>query len=132
MLSHLSSIGCFVVLSKGLGIPFAWLQAFLVVPVVYLTSALPFSFAGWGVREGTMVYMFQTLGIEATAALALSLTYGLVQLLIAVVGLILWWQEKQRFNNCEINDNLFINYKPVNRYSNSAQFTKEKTHSSLI
>ena len=70
----------------GLSIPF-WLFVALVPPVI-LTMLAPISFAGWGLREGAMVWVMTTAGLlTAPQALSLSLLVGVTTLLAAGVGL---------------------------------------------
>ena len=70
----------------GLSIPF-WLFVALVPPVI-LTMLVPISFAGWGLREGAMVWVMTTAGLlTAPQALSLSLLVGVTTLLAAGVGL---------------------------------------------
>ncbi|HIE74122.1 MAG TPA: flippase-like domain-containing protein, partial [Flavobacteriales bacterium] len=54
---HLLSVYTVLILSKGLGITVEWLDVLLVVPVVTLFMLIPISIAGWGVREGVMVFL---------------------------------------------------------------------------
>lgn len=111
LLSHVLNIGCFIMLANGLSIPqFGWRVALIVVPIVHIVSSLPISLAGWGVREGIMVYSLGYFGIPLASALSLSLSYGLMQFLLAGVGLYLWFGRnksepflKQKAINFNIN-----------------------------
>jgi uncharacterized protein (TIRG00374 family) len=46
---------------------------FVVIPLIYLTEALPISINGLGVREGAFVFFFQQAGYEKIEALAVGL-----------------------------------------------------------
>lgn len=61
-----------------------------LVPGVFLLTVLPVSLGGWGVREATMVAALTPLGVPAAAALALSVSIGLVQFLSGLPGGLLW------------------------------------------
>jgi len=50
----------------------------------------PISFAGWGVREGATIVGLGLLGIAATDALAVSVAFGCLQLVLGVPGGALW------------------------------------------
>jgi uncharacterized membrane protein YbhN (UPF0104 family) len=52
---------------------------------------IPISIAGWGVREGIMVMGFGYLGVPPEQALALSILYGLLLLVVAIPGVIIWF-----------------------------------------
>ena len=77
-------------LSVGMGLSLTLSQVFVVIPLVVIISAIPISFAGWGLREGAMVVILSVYGIPKEEALALSLLFGVVQFLAALPGLILW------------------------------------------
>lgn len=77
-------------LSEGIGLNLTLFQTFLCIPLVIIISAIPVSFAGWGLREGAMVVILSIYGIPKEEALAFSLLFGVVQFLAAFPGLILW------------------------------------------
>jgi hypothetical protein len=55
-----------------------------------LVSMIPISFAGWGVREGAMIMGLGGLGISEPNALAVSIAFGLLQLIVGLPGGALW------------------------------------------
>ena len=59
-------------------------------PAVLLVTAIPISFAGWGLREGAMVALFAFAGLGADTALALSLAFGVAYLAASLPGCALW------------------------------------------
>jgi uncharacterized protein (TIRG00374 family) len=61
-----------------------------VMPVVFLVSVLPISFAGWGVREVAFVKLLSLFSIPSDKALTVSLLYGLITLFSSFPGLFLW------------------------------------------
>ncbi|MBV6631552.1 MAG: flippase-like domain-containing protein [Alphaproteobacteria bacterium] len=65
-------------------------SALLVAPLALFATVIPLSFAGWGVREGVMVTALAGLGVNSAAALSLSLTFGMLLLLISLPGALLW------------------------------------------
>jgi hypothetical protein len=56
-----------------------------------LISLLPFSVAGWGLRESAMATGFSLVHAPAAAALAASVMFGVLTLLLALPGGVLWW-----------------------------------------
>ena len=62
---------------------------------VILVTAIPISFAGWGLREGAMVALFAFAGLGAGTALALSLAFGALFLAASLPGCALWpaWRQ---------------------------------------
>jgi uncharacterized protein (TIRG00374 family) len=97
-------MGAFL-LSVGIGLELTLFQIFISIPLVIIISAIPISFAGWGLREGAMVVILSIYGIPKEEALALSLLFGIVQFLAAFPGLILWCLAKSpRLSLCTSND----------------------------
>jgi uncharacterized membrane protein YbhN (UPF0104 family) len=73
----------------GAEVPF-W-HAIIVSPVAFLLAALPISFAGWGIREGALVYCFALLGVPSDIVLAASVVYGIGLLIGYSPGLIMFY-----------------------------------------
>jgi uncharacterized membrane protein YbhN (UPF0104 family) len=74
---HLASIGLFHAIACSLGLPIGLGRCLLLLPAAFLLSALPISFAGWGVREGAVVAALSLVGIAPGDALTASILYGL-------------------------------------------------------
>jgi len=66
------------------------LLCFAAVPPALLVSYMPFSIAGWGVREASMVIAFGFFGIAASIAILVSLTIGMSVFAISLLGGTLW------------------------------------------
>lgn len=77
-------------LARGLGLDVGLVDCFALFLPVLLLSALPVTVAGWGLREGGMVYAFGLIGVPGDAALVLSVLYGLFTLGIALPGGLIW------------------------------------------
>jgi uncharacterized protein (TIRG00374 family) len=78
-------------LINGMGAQVSILQCMLIVPTVMLISLLPFSVAGWGLRESAMATGFSLVHAPPAAALAASVMFGILTLLLALPGGLLWW-----------------------------------------
>ena len=90
ILIHLISVIAVMTMAIGLGINVEWGGILLMIPLTSLIMVVPISIAGWGVREGVMVVGFGYLGVAPEAALALSILYGLLMLVVALPGGIVW------------------------------------------
>lgn len=69
----------------------------LAVPPALFISYMPFSIAGWGVRETSMVMAFGLFGVKASAAIIISLTIGMAVLVTSLIGGVFWiteWRSK--------------------------------------
>jgi glycosyltransferase 2 family protein len=92
---HLGVIATFWALAQALDVPAGFALCVAAVPPIVLLSTLPISLAGWGVREGASVYVFGLAGIAAGDALALSVAFGLSQIVVGLPGLVLWLKGKR-------------------------------------
>lgn len=72
-----------LVFGMGLSIDLVFFVS--VMPAIALISALPISVGGWGVREGAMVAGMSIFSVPADTAIALSISYGLGGLLVALL-----------------------------------------------
>lgn len=57
-----------------------------VVPLVYLSTVLPISLGGVGVREGVLVWLFAMIGTPASDAVLLAFLVYLNRIVVAVLG----------------------------------------------
>jgi glycosyltransferase 2 family protein len=78
------------VLAAGLRIDLGLVDCLLLMQPVALITALPISVGGWGTREAAMVGALGLVGVPASAALALSVQLGLLTMIVALPGGILW------------------------------------------
>lgn len=77
-------------LAAGMNISLGLIECVVLVPVVLLITAIPVSVAGWGVREGAMVFVLGQIGVPAEQAFALSVIFGLVVMLSGLPGGAFW------------------------------------------
>lgn len=59
----------------------------LMLPLIMLVASIPISFAGWGLRESAMVTGLGFGGIPAPESLAISVCFGIAQVIIGLPGL---------------------------------------------
>jgi uncharacterized membrane protein YbhN (UPF0104 family) len=83
---HACGICTYAMLGMALGVQLTLLDYVLLVPLVFLVALLPFSFAGWGLRETGAVGLFGLAAIPAEASLLLSVLFGLLQLISSIPG----------------------------------------------
>lgn len=94
--AQVCSVLAVLALAHGLGLDLGWAEALAAVPAVILITFIPFSIAGWGVREGASVVMLGAVGIGAGPALAISVLFGLAMLVAALPGSLLWLRGGRR------------------------------------
>lgn len=95
---HLVTVAACYILAVGIGAPLSPLDAFVLVPLVILSSAVPISIGGWGVREGAMVAALGLAGIASDKALAISVLLGLGGLIVGLFGGLVWLAAPERAN----------------------------------
>ena len=61
----------------------------IVTLCAMLAAAIPISFAGWGVREGALVFLLGTLGVAAHTAFSISILFGACLAIAAAPGALL-------------------------------------------
>lgn len=77
-------------LAEEFGIDISPVAYLAVGPITILVGAVPVSIAGWGVREVVLVELLTRLGAEASQALQLSLTVGVMSIIASLPGALLW------------------------------------------
>ncbi|WP_456618191.1 MULTISPECIES: lysylphosphatidylglycerol synthase transmembrane domain-containing protein [unclassified Bradyrhizobium] len=95
---HLITVAACYVLAIGMEAKLSALDAFVLVPLVILSSAVPISIGGWGVREGAMVAALGLGGIASDKALAISVLLGLGALIVGLFGGLVWLVAPERAN----------------------------------
>ena len=90
LLSHGLAAAAIYAFAEGLQLGLPFLTCVALFSAVILVTAIPISFAGWGLREGAMVALFAFAGLGADTALALSLAFGVAYLAASLPGCALW------------------------------------------
>lgn len=96
LIIHPMTVAACYVLAIGLDAPLSALDAFVLVPLVILSSAVPISIGGWGVREGAMVAALGLAGIASDKALAISVLLGVSGLIVGLFGGLVWLLAPER------------------------------------
>ncbi|MEE4144751.1 MAG: lysylphosphatidylglycerol synthase transmembrane domain-containing protein [Halieaceae bacterium] len=82
--------------AMGIGIDFA--VATILVFLAFLTTALPISVGGLGVREGALVALLGKMGYAAGLSVALSLVYVAILWMTAIPGAMVWLLQSRKPN----------------------------------
>ena len=86
VLTNSTNAFSFYFIALALGIPCHAIDFIIIIPLVSLIMMLPISMAGWGIREGAMVFFGALIGINHPAALAISLLSGLILIINSTPG----------------------------------------------
>jgi glycosyltransferase 2 family protein len=74
----------------------------LIMPIVTLVELIPFSIAGLGTRDATVIYFFSIVGAGAAEAVGFSIVYLLIgTYLTALAGFFLWLRHPVRWRAVE-------------------------------
>lgn len=83
-------------MASSLSMNVTFLECLVLMQPVALVANLPISVGGWGVRETAMITLFGLIGVPASATLVLSIQLGMLSLVVALPGGLLWLSLKSR------------------------------------
>jgi glycosyltransferase 2 family protein len=89
-------------LALGLGLDVTWTDCMALFPLVLLVTTLPISIAGWGVREYAMAGAFGLIGVAKEGAVSLSLLFGLLTLVVSLIGGLIWIMEGRKRDDAAV------------------------------
>ena len=92
MFMHLVSLFIIFILARQVGMDVSLYEVLYLTPFPLLASLLPISIGGWGVREGALIVAFGLIGEPAGKVLSASVLYGLMALVVALPGGLIWLQ----------------------------------------
>jgi glycosyltransferase 2 family protein len=111
------------ILALGLRVEVGLIACLALMQPVALLAALPISIGGWGVREAAMIGLFALVGVPAHAALLLSVSLGLLAILVSLPGAVIWALRLASFRGRRTRGDAFsvaINAKPSLEVKQSA------------
>ena len=79
-------MGAVALLGGGIGIEIPLVFYFASLPLINIATAIPISFSGVGVREGTFVYFLGIKGVQPEQALCLGILFFSVQVAASLLG----------------------------------------------
>lgn len=80
----------FFATGRALGLRYDLVTYFVIVPPAIILTIIPISLAGWGVREGALVALFSLIGADRATILAMSILYGLMQIVVSLPGFVIY------------------------------------------
>lgn len=93
---HLLAMIAIFGIGHSVGINEPLVTYLVLIPPAILLTVLPLSFAGWGLREGALIFLFMSVGIDATLVLAMSILYGILLIFAALPGLVFYVRNKHK------------------------------------
>ena len=96
MLIQIVNVIAIYLIAQGLGVEAHFMDFLVLIPPVMLLAILPISFAGWGVREGSMTLALGLVGIHAEQSVAISICFGLCMIVSGLPGGISWLKTRKK------------------------------------
>jgi uncharacterized protein (TIRG00374 family) len=96
ILTHLGTSGVFWLFGTQVGLQADFLVCVAIVPLVALAMTIPLSVAGWGVREGAMVFAFSAIGGNSAAAMLASILFGVATACASLPGVLFWHKDTMK------------------------------------
>lgn len=90
VIGHFLTFACIYGLAVSMGFSVSWTAIMIATPAALLITMLPISIGGWGLREGALVAGLALFQVPAEASLALSISFGIMLILINIPGGIIW------------------------------------------
>lgn len=103
LLLHVMTSLVIYAIARSLGLGIGVVECLVLVPPVILLTILPISLAGWGVRELGMISALGYAGISSADALLISITFGVLIVLVSLPGGWLWLTKKYHQPNAELS-----------------------------
>lgn len=99
-------IAMFYCAGRAADVTMDWLAVAQIAPLILAATWLPWSFAGWGAREAVAAALFGAMGLNITEGVAVSVTFGLFNLVVATPGLmvLLWPGRGTVAATCTVTD----------------------------
>ncbi|HEY6618702.1 MAG TPA: lysylphosphatidylglycerol synthase transmembrane domain-containing protein [Steroidobacteraceae bacterium] len=96
MLSGASAALAGYCIARSLNIDIGPVALTAVMSLMSFAVALPISAAGWGIREASLVTLLGLIGVDRSAALLLSVEFGLLTTLLSLPGGLIWIARRER------------------------------------
>ncbi|WP_172597674.1 lysylphosphatidylglycerol synthase transmembrane domain-containing protein [Sulfuriflexus mobilis] len=92
-------------LSLAIGVQSSFWMWWLIMPIIILTSAVPISINGWGIRELVMISLWPLFGMSESDAFLISICLGIVAIISSLPGAWFWITRKAHRSNILIQEN---------------------------
>ncbi|MBZ0302472.1 MAG: flippase-like domain-containing protein [Anaerolineae bacterium] len=92
LLNSISETLAALLAARALGIDVAPVYFFIFMPLIWLIMIIPISISGLGLREGAFAFFFTQVGVSAADAVAVSLVFYSLNVIVATLGGIVLFQ----------------------------------------
>jgi uncharacterized protein (TIRG00374 family) len=84
----------YFLIGQALHLDIQLIDYFIFIPIVHLILIIPITISGFGLREGTYIEIFKFYGISASAAVSFSFIDVIFQLVVGLVGAVIYVTRK--------------------------------------
>jgi glycosyltransferase 2 family protein len=91
LVANVLLVVCVTLLAWGLQIRLDPIDALIGVPLALQIAAVPVTPGGWGLREGAMAVVLARFGVDSSAAIAISVMFGLFAILANLPAATIWF-----------------------------------------
>jgi uncharacterized membrane protein YbhN (UPF0104 family) len=88
--THLLRVSTFAAIAAALHAEVSFAALYALVPISLLVAMVPIALGSWGVREASVIFFLGRVGVPAAMALSISVTYGILALIIDAIGGPVW------------------------------------------
>ena len=88
--THLLRVSTFAAIAAAFHAGVNVAALFALVPISLLIAMVPIALGSWGVREASVIFFLGHVGVPAAMALSISVTYGILQLIVDAIGGPVW------------------------------------------
>ena len=92
-------IGALWLLAKEMQVFLPLIDIAIVTFGAMLASAIPISIAGWGIREGTLIFLLGAYGVPAEKTFAISVLFGACMMIAALPGVLFLLSQRNRISD---------------------------------
>jgi len=85
----------FYFLYRAFGYDIDFIYFLIAIPITLVLAIIPISIAGLGIREGSLIYFFTTVGVPAETSIGVGILFHLLQILASLPGVLMWVFEKK-------------------------------------
>lgn len=91
LVAHALTVAVFYATARAFGLFPPLPETIVAVPAGLLSSVLPVSFGGWGIRELSIAGTYQALNVNFAAAVSASVLFGVINIAFNLPGLLALW-----------------------------------------
>ncbi len=88
---HCIGILMIITIAYGANIHISNIGASCLLPLIFLAGLIPVSINGWGFREGSMIFLFGSIGLSTNEAVSISILYGLSNIFLGIMCGVIWF-----------------------------------------